>query len=273
VARLCLDPSKELGPRIAGLGGFVAASATLTPASFYRDLFGLEPGRYRTVVSHGAFPPENRKVVVVPRVSTAWRDRAREAEPTAALIERCIRVVPGNAAVYFPSFAMLRDLAARWALPVHEVLIQEPGMSEPERQALLARLSAGRPMVLAAVLGGVFAEGIDLPPGALDAVMVVGPALPPVGLERDLLRAFFEDRYGEGFRYASLIPGMTRVVQAAGRLLRRPEDRGAIVLFDRRFRWRDYRELLPEDWDLDVPDDPAAAIEAFFTYAASGGGP
>jgi DNA excision repair protein ERCC-2 len=167
-------------------------------------------------------------------------------------------------AVYFPSFDMLDDLVGRLTL-ARPVLRQERGLDDEARQALLDGLSQGDPVVLAAVLGGVFAEGIDLPPGALDAVMVVGPALPPVGLERDLLRACYEARYGEGFAYASLVPGLTKVVQAAGRLIRRPDDRGVVWLVGRRFRWTDVAALLPDDWAVEIPDDPVAATHAFFS--------
>jgi DNA excision repair protein ERCC-2 len=262
---LCLDPSAWLGPRLARLGGFVACSATLTPSAFYRDLLGLPKDRTDVVQVPSPFPPENRRVLVAPRVSTAYRDRVSHAAPTADLLAKCIEAIPGNVAVYFPSFAMLRDLTGRWNLPGHELLAQEPTMPDARRKEWLDRLAApGRPAVLAAVLGGIFAEGIDLPPGALSGVLVVGPALPPVGLERDLLQQHYEERYGQGFRYASLVPGMTRVVQAAGRLIRRLEDRGVVVLLDRRFRWREYQELLPADWVVEVPDDPATEIRAFF---------
>jgi Rad3-related DNA helicase len=123
--------------------------------------------------------------------------------------------------------------------------------------------------VLAAVLGGIFAEGIDLPPGALRAVLVAGPALPPVGLERTLLKDHYEDRYGEGFRYASLVPGITRVVQAAGRLIRRPEDRGVVVLIGRRFRWRDTAALLPSWWSPVSSLDPVQDVADFFAEETS----
>ncbi len=261
----CLDPSAWLGPRLARLGGFVAVSATLTPTAFYRDLLGLQRERVDVVQVPSPFPPENRRVLIAPRVSTAFRDRAAHAAPTAAVLAQCIAAVPGNVAVYFPSFAMLRDIAARWALPGRQILSQEPTMPDALRREWLDRLARpGPPAVLAAVLGGIFAEGIDLPAGALSGVFVVGPALPPVGLERDLLSDYYEQRYGQGFRYASLVPGMTRVVQAAGRLIRRPEDRGVIVLFDRRFRWKEYQELLPSEWVVDVADDPAGEISSFF---------
>jgi len=264
---LCLDPGPYLGPRIDRLGGLVACSATLSPHRFYVDMFGLahRSDRVDRVVVPSPFPPERRPVVVAPRVSTLYRDREAHAPRTAELLQAGIEAVPGNVAVYFPSFAMLDDLAGRWQLE-RPVLRQAPGMDDEARQAQLTALAeAEGPVVLAAVLGGIFAEGIDLPPGALDAVMVVGPALPPVGVERDLLRAHFEERFGEGFAYASLIPGMTRVVQAAGRLIRRPEDRGVVWLVGRRFRWRDVSALLPSDWPLHRPDDPVEATRTFFS--------
>ena len=138
-------------------------------------------------------------------------------------------------------------------------------MDASTRASWLSRLAAGGdPVVLAAVLGGIFAEGIDLPSGALRAVLVAGPALPPIGLERTLLTQHYDERYGEGFLYASLVPGITRVVQAAGRLIRRPEDRGVVVLVGRRFRWRDTAALLPEWWAPVVVQDPAVEVAAFF---------
>jgi len=265
VGLLCLDPSGWLGPRIAALGGFLGLSATLSPPEFYRDLLGLDPRRFEMLRVPSGFAPENCKVLVAPRVSTAYRDRPAHAGATAALLQSCIEAVPGNAAVYFPSFEMLRDISTRWSLGDREVLVQDPSMSEQRRLDWMRRIGReGPPLVLAAVLGGIFAEGIDLPPGALDAVLVAGPALPPVGMERDLLRSYYEDRYGEGFRYASLVPGITRVVQAAGRLIRRPDDRGVIVLVGRRFRWRETSALFPAEWEVEVPDDPAAAIAAFW---------
>ncbi len=261
---LCLDPSHWLAPRLEILGGLVALSATLSPSDFYRDLLGLDGSRLDIVQVESPFPEENRRVIVAPRVSTTFKDREAHAPATAELIARCITAIEGNVAVYFPSFAMLRDICDRWDLPERKVLLQEPAMPDDRRREWLERLAdSDTRVVLAAVLGGIFAEGIDLPPGALAAVIVAGPALPPVGLERDLLRSHYDERYGEGFRYASLIPGMTKVAQAGGRLIRRMEDRGVVVLVGKRFRWRDYRDLLPRDWDLQIPADPVDEIVEF----------
>lgn len=308
VGLLELDPSQRLGSSIAALGGYVAVSATLRPFDVERRLQGL--GRTIEVSVPSPFPPENRRVILVPRVSTRYKDRASQTEPTAILIEQMIRQVPGNVAVFFSSFEMLRTITSRWELD-RPVLRQEPSMSDDDRTRMLAALAAsgravrrppppapssgkkrrrkGQPagaplpaaapswvpsqdarasavgvVVLAAVLGGIFAEGIDLPPGALRAVIVCGPALPPPSLEQTLLHAYHEDHDGDGFLYASLVPGLRRVVQAAGRLIRRPEDRGVIALVDARFRWRQIRELLPPDWEPDVPDDPVEAMADFY---------
>ena len=266
--RLCLDPAPILGPLLGALGGVVAMSATLQPSTFYRDLFGLDPERYANVAMPSPFDPARRRVVTVPRISTAFRDRAREADRTVALLQDLIAATPGSVAVFFPSFDMMFDLVGRWRIEGREVLVQSPSLDEARRRSFLARLAGDPPAVLAAVMGGLFGEGVDPPPGALRTVIILGPGLPPVGLERDLLAARYEERYGQGFRYASLVPGLTRVVQAAGRLVRRAEDRGVIVLVDRRFRWREYRDLLPTDWPLDVPDDPVAALHAFFSEEA-----
>ena len=259
---LCLDPSRMMGPHLQRLGGFLAMSATLSPHRFYRELLGLPPDTKACCVT-SPFPAENLEVMVYPDISTAYRDRASHAGATADAIGRCIRAQPGNAAVYFPSFQMLKDIVGRLDLPERVVLVQEPSMSESSRVQMLDRLSVkGESVVLAAVLGGIFAEGIDLPAGALSLVLVAGPALPPVGLEQDLLRAWYQERYGEGFLFASLVPGMTRVVQAAGRIIRRREDRGVVVLMGRRFRRSEYLALLP--WEVRVDSLPEEAIGRFW---------
>jgi Rad3-related DNA helicase len=119
------------------------------------------------------------------------------------------------------------------------------------------------------VAGGVFAEGVDYPGDMLRGVAVVGPCLPALTLEQQLLRHYYDERFDRGFEYAFVVPGMTRVVQAAGRLIRSPGDQGVIALFDRRFLENPYRKHLPEEW---LPEegaqglsaDPAEAAEEFF---------
>jgi len=118
--------------------------------------------------------------------------------------------------------------------------------------------------VLLGVLGGIFSEGIDLPGRGLLAAIVVGPALPAANLERRLIQAWFEERFGEGFRYAWLVPGMGRVVQAAGRVVRSATDRGAVVLVGQRFMLRDYRRFFPEGWSPVRTNRPAQVLSGLW---------
>lgn len=143
-----------------------------------------------------------------------------------------------------------------------------------ERNAALEALrSSGRKVLLMAVSGGPFAEGVDYPGAMLEGVVVISPALPQVRFEQERMRLYFEERYGKGFEYAFVIPGMTRVVQSAGRVIRSETDVGVIVLVCRRFLQNPYRRYLPRDWYEESPDelareDPAAATEEFFRTAS-----
>lgn len=267
VRLFCLDASRFVGRLLAGSAGTVAMSATLQPFEFYRDLLGFEADRTDTLALPSPFPREHRLVVTVSEVDTTYSQRSRHYGRIAELVGEL--APPGrNALVLFPSYAFLNEVASRLQLPDHQVEIQRGDHSEALRRDILARLRANHaPTVLLAVLGGVFAEGVDYPGEMLSEVVVVSPALPQVGPERELLKGYYQDRFERGFEYAYLVPGMTRVVQAAGRLIRSAEDRGAIVLVCRRFAREPYRGLLPPDWLEDGPAehaDPAAAVRAFF---------
>ena len=133
-------------------------------------------------------------------------------------------------------------------------------MNESDRDAVLKTLQQGKGHVLLGVLGGIFSEGIDLPGAGLLAAIIVGPALPAVGLERKLMSNWFQETHGHGFRYAYQIPGMARVVQAAGRVIRTSDDVGAIVLVGRRFLQRDYQSFFPPDWNPIRTHDPVASL-------------
>ncbi len=265
----CLDAARFTGATIARSAGCIAMSATLEPFEFYRDLLGFDPERTDAVSLPSPFPPENRLIVAVDEVDTAYRARSRWYGRIAELVAE-LAPPERNALVLFPSYAFLREVAGRLAAPGHRVEVQRGDDSDTLRREILARLRDGRePVLLLAVLGGVFAEGVDYPGEMLSEVVVVSPALPQVGPERELLKAYFDDRYERGFEYAYLIPGMTRVVQAAGRLIRSAEDRGVIALVCKRFLAEPYRSLLPEAWTGGDPRslhriDPAGAVRSFF---------
>ena len=144
-------------------------------------------------------------------------------------------------------------------------------MSDEARTALLDTMRRAEGHALLGVLGGIFSEGVDLPGDALLAAVVVGPSLPQANLERRLLQEWFQERYEEGFRYAWLVPGLSRVVQAAGRVIRTPEDRGAVVLVGRRFVQKDYAAFFPEDWSPVRTSDPAGALAGLWSAPPEAG--
>jgi DNA excision repair protein ERCC-2 len=191
------------------------------------------------------FPRENRLVAVVPSVMTTYQRRAGSLEKIAGIIATTTGARPGNYMALFPSYEFLRGVAA--FLP--EAICQSPQMDDAARQAVLDALrSNDPPKLVLAVQGGVFAEGVDYPGEVLSGVIVVSPALPQVSYERELMRKFYDQRSGKGFEFAYLYPGMNRVIQSVGRLIRTETDRGVAVLVCGRFAQNQYADLFPPDW-------------------------
>jgi len=268
----CKDPSSHLGRIIGRTHATIGLSATLTPPEFYRDLLGFDAARTGTVTVGNPFPAERRRLVVDATLTTTWRERAASAPRLAERISGFADAVPGNLLVLFPSFRYLLDVSESIAPRTKRVLVQQRTDTERDREALLEALRGAvmGDVLLLAVAGGVFAEGVDYPGDMLRAVAVVGPCLPVPTLDTRLLQAYYEERFERGFEYAFIVPGMTRVVQAVGRLIRSAEDSGVVALFDRRFLARPYRDHLPADWLPDDGDadalaaDPDAAAREFF---------
>ncbi len=182
--------------------------------------------------------------------------------------------MPGNFLALFPSYQFLRAVEERLQAPGRRILVQQRQDSDRRREETLEALRSplAGDCLLLAVAGGVFAEGVDYPGEMLSGVAVVGPCLPAVTLEQELLKRYYQERFERGFEYAFVVPGMTRVVQAAGRLIRSAEDVGIIALLDRRFLIPPYRAHLPEEWlPPEGPEgllgDPGAEAAAFFASA------
>lgn len=273
---LCKDPSRYLARVFSRCHAVVGLSATLSPPEFYRDLLGFDPARTDHLTVASPFPPERRATVVDDSVATVWRERAANVERIAARLAEFADAVPGNCLVLFPSFQFLADVAGRLKPAGKRVFVQQRTDSERDREALLDALRGAvlGDVMLLAVAGGVFAEGVDYPGDMLRAVAVVGPCLPVPTLDTRLLQAYYEERFERGFEYAFVVPGMTRVVQAAGRLIRSADDFGVIALFDRRFLDRPYRDRLPADWvpaegPQALSGDPAGVARAFFADLAA----
>jgi len=261
LALLCKDPSGPLGAVLNGAAATVEMSATLTPPEFYRDLLGLDPDRTSVLRLPSPFPRENRAVLVAADVDTSFSARAKDAPRLAAVVADVARACPGNVLALFPSYRFLDAVRSHLpALPGRRVLRPSDRSTELERNAALDALrESGPPVLLLAVSGGAFAEGVDYPGEMLAAVVVVSPALPQVRFEQERMRQYFEERFEKGFEYAYVVPGMTRVVQSAGRLIRSETDTGVVVLACRRFLREPYRRYLPADWYGDDPSELATA--------------
>ncbi len=276
LALVCLDPARAVGPIFRAASSTILMSATLTPHSAIERLLGLPANRTATISLPPPFPRENRKVMIVPEVRTTFAAREKNYGRIAALLAEMSDAHSGNDLVLFPSYRFLAEVAQRMPPTRARVLLQRPDFSEFERQRVLEALTSPPPegILLFAVSGGMYAEGVDYPGDVLSGVFVVSPALPQVSFERELLRRYFEEQEEAGFDYAYLQPGMTRVVQAAGRLIRSETDRGVIALLCRRFLEEPYMSRIPRDWYDETPAElasrrPAQEIRDFFDAEGS----
>ncbi len=278
LALICLDPARALAPIFRAASSTVLLSATLTPAEAFERVLGLERDRSSSLSLPPPFPPENRKVMILPHVRTTYAAREKNYGRIARLVAEMSDAHPGNDLVLFPSYKFLAEVAAVMPATRSRLLVQRPELSDFEKQQILNALASppDEGILLFAVSGGMYAEGVDYPGELLSGVFVVSPALPQVSFERELLRRYFEEHEDAGFEYAYLQPGMTRVVQAAGRLIRSETDRGVIALICRRFLEKPYARYLPRDWYSDTPEElvtnsPADEIREFFAkYGPSG---
>jgi DNA excision repair protein ERCC-2 len=255
---VCKDPSRQLAQRLEGFHSVIALSATLDPMEFYRKMLGFDPERTDQANFPSPFPKENRRIIVVPTVSTTFRARVAHYGKIANIIATTASARPGNYMALFPSYDFMRGVATRLPDGLWEVIVQEPRMSESQRLALLDSLKERQPPnLIFAVQGGLFAEGVDYPGETLSGVIIVSPALPQVSFERELMRQYYEEHYGKGFEFAYLYPGMNRVIQSVGRLIRSESDLGVAVLVCQRFAQPQYSTLFPPDWSDSMADKRA----------------
>ena len=250
----CLDPAHNIRQALERGCAAVFFSATLSPLAYFRDLLGGEEGD--TLLSLGSpFPPEHLRLLLADHIETTYKKRGESYDDIAESIAALVSQRAGNYLAFFPSYKYMEEVATRFAEahPDIDLLVQESGMSDRQREAFLSAfdaepLQAEQYTVGFAVMGGVFGEAIDLVGERLVGAVVVGVGLPQLCLERDLIRHYFDEREIPGFAYAYVYPGMNRVLQAAGRVIRTASDRGAILLVDRRFAQSRYRQLFPSSW-------------------------
>ncbi|WII73534.1 ATP-dependent DNA helicase [Bdellovibrio sp. 22V] len=254
----CCDASEHLKLAYKEFKNVVAFSATLKPFVYYQELLGFSKIETKQLEFPSPFAKENRKLLIIPQISTKFSDRTMNAKKIAETIERITQVKKGNYIALFPSFEFMRMVENHLKLPDFQILTQEREMKQTQTQQYLEELKAGlKATVLLGVQGGVFSEGVDFPGDMLIGAFVVGPALPNFDFEREQIRAYYESRYGKehAFNYAYVYPAMAKAIQSAGRVIRSETDRGVIVMLDSRFLQASYSETMPEGWFEESPQE------------------
>ena len=250
-----LVPADFLSPRFEQAHAAVLFSATLTPAEYHRDLLGLDGAAHWRNIS-SPFASAQLVLKLETGISTRLANREASVAPIVELIISQYARHPANYLVYFSSFAYLEQVFARLQARCPDISAwrQIPGMSAAQRQAFIERFVEEGRSIGFAVLGGAFAEGIDLPGSRLSGVFIATLGLPPFDAWHETLRQRLQLRYGRGYEYAYLYPGLQKVAQAGGRVIRTPEDHGLVVLIDDRFSRPEVRALLPDWWPSPVCD-------------------
>jgi DNA excision repair protein ERCC-2 len=251
VKLFCLDPSVRLKEALGRGRAAVLFSATLSPMDYFMNVLGGEETSYKLKLA-SPFPAENLCLLINDRISTKYKQRAQTYEQVAEAIATVALHKEGNYLVYFPSYNYLQEVYLRFREQYQQVSVicQTSGMEEEEREEFLAAFAANPEQTLVgfALMGGIFGEGIDLIGDRLSGAIVVGVGLPQIGLEREIIRSYYETTSGQGYEFAYMYPGLNKVLQAVGRVIRTEEDRGIVLLIDERFSLRPYKQLFPEEW-------------------------
>jgi DNA excision repair protein ERCC-2 len=247
---VCCDASEMLKDIYSQYEQVVAFSATLKPFEFYAKLSGLELNKLKTAEFKSPFLKSNRKVLIIPQVSTKYTERYRNYPKIAEAIVRISQLKAGNYFIFFPSFEFMERVFEIIKPPSHfQVLKQEREMKASAIRSVLDQLKQpGTQTLVFAVQGGVFSEGVDYPGKMIIGAFVIGPPLPNFDLEREEMKRYYEEKYGSGFNYAYTFPAMAKAVQSAGRVIRSETDRGIIILMDNRFLQKSYAQSMPVDW-------------------------
>lgn len=253
VRLFCVDPSRLLSRCMDQGASTILFSATLLPVRYYKTLLSGNQEDYAVYVN-SPFPEENRLLMVAEDVSSRYTRRSpSEYRKVADYIRIVTQSRPGNYMVFFPSYQYMGEIEEILEEEPLEadLLVQGQGMGEAEKTEFLEEFEKERSHSLAAfcVMGGVFSEGIDLKEERLIGVIVVGTGLPMVCVEQEVLKGYFDETEEKGFDFSYQYPGMNKVLQAAGRVIRTPGDRGVILLLDDRFLRRDHLELFPREWE------------------------
>ena len=254
----CIHPANRLKEYLQHGRGCVFFSATFLPISYYKELLSGDVEDY-AVYATSCFPPENQLVFTAQDVTTKYtRRNQKEYKKISEYIEKTIQARKGNYLIFFPSYEMLESVYGAFVtskIAKHcTCKLQNVHMTEEEREAFLAEFEKEQESSLLGfcVMGGIFSEGIDLAEERLIGAIIVGTGLPKVCVERELLKQYFDQKGLGGFDYAYIYPGMNKVLQSAGRVIRTATDKGCVLLLDERFARNEYKRLFPREWKQPV---------------------
>jgi len=246
----CLDPSHVLSETLKWGRSAVFFSGTLTPLKYFKEILGGREEDYAMKLP-SPFDRQNLCLVVAGNISTRYKNRNNSLIDIVKYIEEATKRKRGNYFIFFPSYEYMMMVYEKFIERNGDiyVFIQKPSMNEKEREEFLQEFTDVEETKLAfAVTGGMFSEGIDLIGNKLIGAINVGVGLPQICLERNIIKDYFQDKNGLGFEYAYMYPGMNKVLQAAGRVIRTEKDRGMVLLIDDRFLTPEYMELFPHEW-------------------------
>lgn len=247
----CMDPSTQLKEVMERGRSAILFSATLLPIKYYKEQLAGQKEDL-AVYAKSSFLPEQRKILIARDVTSKYTRRGpAEYQRIAQYIENFVSARTGNYLVFFPSYSFMDEIVTRMERKEgQQLLVQSPDMREREKEEFLEAFDTGNmeSVIGCCVMGGIFSEGIDLKEDRLIGAVIVGTGLPMVCNERELFKKYYDERKGKGFDYAYLYPGVNKVFQAGGRVIRTAEDKGAILLLDERFLQRQYLNLFPREW-------------------------
>ncbi|OGC43364.1 hypothetical protein A2Y85_01815 [candidate division WOR-3 bacterium RBG_13_43_14] len=266
----CVNPAYHLRSMLEHARSSIFFSGTLKPTEYFLEALGCD-GSARHISLPSPFASENLGILVTNRVSTFFRNRHHTKEILARTIVNLIKHRTGNYLVYFPSYEYLQMTfdCFKKQDPNTSTIIQTSNMTEQERLQFIAQFSheSKNSLVGFAVMGGAFSESIDLIGDRLTGAVIVGVGLPPVSTERELIREYFDSLNGNGYAYAYQYPGIIKVLQAAGRVIRSENDRGIVLLIDTRILTPPYDDILPREWDIKQfirPDELNVLLDEFW---------
>jgi len=262
----CLDPGLITREVIRLAYSTILMSGTLSPTSMYKEVLGFDTAEEESYKS--PFPEKNKLSIIIPRTSTKYETRSEEQyREIAEILVRATNKIPGNTAVFFPSYTLRDDVNKHFSkLSEKPVFVEKQKFTKKEKLEFLEAFKGYKNVgaVLLGVIGGNFGEGIDLPGDFLKGVIIVGLPLQRPDLETQALIKYYDEKFKKGWDYGYLFPAFNRALQSAGRCIRSETDKGVIIFLDERYTWKNYNRCFPPSWDIKTTLLYEKMIEDFF---------